>query len=91
MFVPSILLILLILSKPSQSAEELLQAATNWIIGGRLLKIKEWPSPGFLPETSTRATTASAEFKFEAPKQPDLKRAIVVVRGSFGEIDLTAA
>jgi hypothetical protein len=56
---------------------------------GRLLRATGWPAPGLLPETYTRAATASAEFSFEAPNGTDFKRAIVVIRGTFDEIDLT--
>jgi hypothetical protein len=56
---------------------------------GALLKATSWPTPGFLPETFTRGATASAAFEFKLPKGTALKRAIAVIRGEFGEIDLS--
>ena len=57
---------------------------------GALLKATSWPTPGILPETFTRGATANAAFEFKLPKGAALKRAIAVVRGEFGEIDLSS-
>lgn len=56
---------------------------------GGLLQPTAWPTPGFLPEVSTRGATANAVFEFSLPTGLVLKRAIAVVRGQFGEIDLS--
>src|SRR5688500_8085904 len=49
----------------------------------RLLLATKWPTPGYLPEVTTRSTTANAEFGFQWPSGARLKRAIVVVGGTF--------
>jgi hypothetical protein len=56
---------------------------------GTLLKATSWPTPGFLPEVATRGVTANALFEFKLPSGAVLKRAIAVVRGEFGEVDLS--
>jgi hypothetical protein len=57
---------------------------------GALLKATSWPTPGILPETFTRGATANAAFEFKLPKGTALKRAIAVIRGGFGEVDLSS-
>ncbi|MBE0660801.1 MAG: hypothetical protein IH602_24115 [Bryobacteraceae bacterium] len=89
--VPGILRATMLISKTPDS-DPLRDESVALIVeaaNGALLKATSWPTPGILPETFTRGATANAAFEFKLPKGTGLKRAIAVVRGEFGEIDLT--